>query len=378
MIYLDNAATSGIKPQGIINSVNKALSLYNANPGRSGYNRSVKAAEKVYETRVKVAEYFCAEPENVAFTLNCTQAINYILKGILSSGDHVIVSDLEHNAVMRPLFELTNKKGVEVSIAKVENTDEQTIKNFENLIKSNTKLIFCTHASNVTGEILPIKKIGKLAKIRGIDFAVDAAQSAGVLPINMEEMNIDYLAIAPHKGLYSPMGTGILIAKKPLPFTVIEGGTGSNSLEIEQPSDMPERMESGTVNLPGIFGINAGLDFVKNHKNNEIYIKEMHLIRYIHSHLKNIEGVKLYLENYEDFKKVPLLIFNYKDYKSEEISNYLGKKGIATRGGLHCAPSAHKKLGTLPFGCVRISAGCFNSINEAQFLIKTVKNIKKF
>ncbi len=377
MIYFDNAATSGVKPQSVINSVNLALKVYNANPGRSGYARSVNAAEKVYETRHKVAEFFGAESENVAFTLNCTAAINFILKGKLSSNDHIVISDLEHNAVMRPLYSLICEKGIEFSVASVEKEEEETLNNFKNLIKTNTKLIFCTHASNVTGQILPIKKIGELCKNRGIDFAVDAAQSGGVLPINMKKMNIDYLAVASHKGLYAPMGTGILIARKPLPFTVIEGGTGSNSIDPLQPADMPERMESGTVNLPGILGINAGIDFIKNKNIFEIYSKEMNLIQYIYSHLKKIDGIRLYNENYDLFKNVPVLIFNYKDYKSEEVSNYLGKIGIATRGGLHCAPSAHKKIGTLPFGCVRISTGYFNSKNEADFLIKSIKNIKK-
>ena len=187
MIYFDNAATSGVKPKSVINSVNSALKYYSANPGRSGYKTSIDAAIKIYEARTNIADFFGAEAENVAFTLNCTHALNCILKGVLKKGDHIIVSDLEHNAVMRPLFKLSKVRGVEYSTAQVSIDDEITVKNFENLIKSNTKMILCTHASNVTGQILPIKKIGEICNRYGLLFGVDAAQSAGVLPINMKE-----------------------------------------------------------------------------------------------------------------------------------------------------------------------------------------------
>ena len=250
MIYFDNAATTNVKPQSVINAVDFALKNYSVNPGRSAYKSSMNASEKIYETRKELSDFFGAKPENVAFTGNCTHSINCILKGVLKPGEHIVVSDLEHNAVMRPLFTLSKNQGVKYSIAEISENQEKTLKNFEQQITPKTRLIFCTHASNVTGQILPIERIGALCKERGLLFGVDAAQSAGVLPINMEKMNIDFLAVAPHKGLYSPMGIGVLIARKPIDFTVLEGGTGTNSVDLSQPLDMPERFESGTVNLP--------------------------------------------------------------------------------------------------------------------------------
>ena len=375
MIYFDNAATSGVKPPSVINAVNSALKNYSANPGRSGYKISMEAAMKIYEARAKAAELFGADAENVAFTLNCTHAINCILKGVLKRGEHIIVSDLEHNAVMRPLFTLTKTRNIELSIAEVSQDDETTVKNFENLIKSNTRIILCTHASNVTGQILPIEKIGEMCKRHGILFGVDAAQSAGVLPINMKKMNIDFLSIAAHKGLYAPMGIGMLISRKPVEFTILEGGTGTNSLDLAQPEEMPERIESGTVNLPGIFGVSAGLDFVKKFTIERLYKNELSLIEYIYSALKKIKKVELYTEKPVLYKSVPVLPFNIKGKESDEVSMYLAKNNIATRSGLHCAPSAHIKIGTMPTGCVRLSTAFFNNFSEADFLIKTIKKI---
>ncbi len=375
MIYFDNAATTGVKPQSVINSVNLALKFYSANPGRSGYKTSMEAAMRIYETRKKAADFFGADTENVAFTLNCTHAINCILKGVLKRGDHIIVSDLEHNAVMRPLFTLNKTRGAELSVAETDENDDITVKNFENLIKSNTKMIFCTHASNVTGQILPIEKIGEMCRKNGIMFGIDAAQSAGELPINMKKMNIDFLSVAAHKGLYAPMGIGLLIARKPLEFTVLEGGTGTNSIDMAQPEEMPERIESGTVNLGGIFGVSAGLDFVKKHSIERLYKRELAIIEYIYSAFKKIEKVELYTNKPLLYKSVPVLPFNIKGKESDEVSMYLAKNNIATRAGLHCAPSAHRKLDTMPNGCVRLSTAFFNNFSEADFLIKTIKKI---
>ena len=228
MIYFDNAATTSIKPKEVINNVNYALKNLSANPGRSGHSLSVNTALAVYNTRQKIADFFGANGgENVIFTLNCTHALNYVLKGVLGRGDHVITSDLEHNAVMRPLI----KTGVNFSTFKVDFKDEnKTVSELESKIKPNTKLVVCTVASNVWGKILPIEKIGKICKNKGVLFCVDAAQGAGVLPINMQEMNIDFLCVAAHKGLYAPMGIGILICQKPIENTLLEGGSGTNSV----------------------------------------------------------------------------------------------------------------------------------------------------
>lgn len=373
MIYFDNAATTGVKPQSVINAVNFALKNYSVNPGRSAYKASMDAAIKIYETRREIADYFGAKPEEVAFTSNCTHSVNCILKGVLKTGDHIIVSDLEHNAVMRPIFAMSKTQGVNYSVAEIKNNDEDTLKSFEELISPKTKMIFCTHASNVTGQILPIEKIGKLCKKKGIMFGVDAAQSGGVLPINMEKMDIDFLALAPHKGLYSPMGIGVLIARQPLEFTIIEGGTGTNSIDLTQPNDMPEKIESGTVNLPAIFGLKEGINFVKTKKNLLIYKHELAIIGYIYNSLSKLKKVELYTAKPELFKNAPVLPFNIKGLSSDDTANYLSKNNIATRAGLHCAPSAHKKLGTLGSGCVRISTSVFNNISQAEYLIKIIK-----
>ncbi len=376
MIYLDNAATSGIKPSGVINAVNTALTKYVANPGRGGHTRSMDTAYMIYSVRQKAMEFFGAESaENVVFTQNCTHSANCVIKGVLEKNDHIIISDLEHNAVMRPLFEM-NKSGVKFSVAKTYvGDDKATVKSFEELITDKTKMIMCTHASNVFGCILPIEKIGELCKKHGLIFAVDGAQTAGVIDINMKKMNIDFLCIAPHKGLYAPMGTGMLIARKPLKNTVIQGGTGSNSFSMFQPAEMPDRIESGTVNVAGICGIGAGIDFVKRKGISNIYKSEFLLCKYLFDKLKKMPNIILYSDDYLPSKTVPVLSFNIKNMNSEDTAALLNKNGIAVRAGFHCAPTAHIKYGTDSIGTVRVSVGIGNSINDINKLINILKKV---
>ena len=371
MIYFDNAATTGIKPKSVVRAVNFALENLSANPGRSGHSKSVGAAETVYKAREKLSDFFGSEgPETVVFTQNCTHAVNCVLKGLLKKGDHCIISSLEHNAVVRPLV----KTGVSYSVAEVSLTDDDvTVKNFVEKIKPNTKLIFCTGASNVLGKILPIEKIGDICRKKGIYFGVDAAQTAGVLPIDMKKQNIDFLCIAPHKGLYAPMGIGVLIARKPLPDTIIEGGTGTNSSELFQPSFLPERLESGTVNVPGIAGIMGGLEFVKTKGTESIYQNELRLIQMLYKKLEDNEDVTLYTPYPEAGMYVPLLTFNVKNMTSYEAASILADNKIAVRGGLHCAPFAHRQIGTLEGGAVRVAVAYFNNSSEIDYFAKTVK-----
>ena len=371
MIYFDNAATTGVKPKSVVKAVNFALENLSANPGRSGHKKSVQAAETVYKAREKLSDFFGSEgPETVVFTQNCTHAVNCVLKGLLKRGDHCIISSLEHNAVVRPLV----KTGVSYSVAEVSLTDDdETVKNFVEKIKPNTKLIFCTGASNVLGKILPIEKIGAICRKRGIYFGVDAAQTAGVLPIDMKKQNIDFLCIAPHKGLYAPMGIGVLIARKPLPDTIIEGGTGTNSSELFQPSFLPERLESGTVNVPGIAGIMGGLEFVKTKGTESIYQNELRLIQMLYKKLEDNEDVTLYTPYPEAGMYVPLLTFNVKNMTSYEAASILADNKIAVRGGLHCAPFAHRQIGTLEGGAVRVAVAYFNNSSEIDYFAKTVK-----
>lgn len=373
MIYFDNAATTGHKPICVINAVDKALRNLSANPGRSGHKISQQAALAVYEARVKVAEFFnCEGAENVVFTANCTQSINYVLKGVVDRNDHIVISDLEHNAVMRPL------KAMNVSYTMAEvslKDDNKTLNNFRNSINKNTKMIFCTAASNVLGKMLPLKEIGELCKEKGILFGVDAAQGAGVIPIDMKKMNINYLCIAPHKGLYSPMGVGILLAKGPIKHTVIEGGTGTDSINFLQPDILPEMLESGTVNLPAIVGVSAGIDFVKSRKN-FIYNYENMLVKRLYNGLLQDKKVILYT-NPLTGGYAPVLSFNVEDASSDETAEYLSNKGFALRAGLHCAPTAHEKIGTIQNGTVRFSPSVFNTSDEVDELIKNIKFFKK-
>lgn len=372
MIYFDNAATTGKKPISVIDAVNNALYKFSANPGRSGHKCSQDAAYLIYNTRNNIANYFDANgAECVAFTANCTHSINFVLKGCLKSDDHIIVSDMEHNAVMRPLI----KCGADYSVAEVSFDDDNlTVNNFKKLIKKNTKMIFCTAASNVTGKILPLEKIGQLCKENDLLFGVDGAQLAGVLPIKMKEMNIDYLCIAPHKGLYAPMGLGILISNKSIKETIIEGGTGTNSVDYIQPVELPERLESGTVNLPAISGTNAGLEFVKKYEKS-IYNHEMQLATYFYNWLDKLDNVNLYTPYPKKISFAPVISFNIKGYTSEQVSEMFNKYGFALRGGLHCAPSAHNKIGTTDIGTVRFSPSFFNNINEVKKIVNIIKKL---
>lgn len=373
MIYLDNAATTGKKPAAVIKAMENALKNYSANPGRSGHSFSVNTAEAVYRVREKTAEFFGASgAEKVCFTLNCTHSINCVLKGVLRKGDHIIVSDLEHNAVMRPL----KKVGVSFSKAQVSLTDDSiTLSNIEKLIKPNTKMIFCTGASNVLGKLLPIKQIGALCRKKGLLFGVDAAQTAGVVPINMREMNIDYLCIAPHKGLYAPMGLGVLICEKGIENTILEGGTGSNSIELFQPEILPERLESGTINVPSILALGAGIDYVKNIGLSRIYNAEMGLIKSAYFGLKSNPAVKLYTKDPTKYGYAPVLSFNVNDFPSSYVAEMLDEYGIAVRGGLHCAPTVHAKIGTLPSGTVRVSVATFNNSSEIDKFLNAISRI---
>lgn len=372
MIYFDNAATTGHKPQTVINAVNFALKNLCANPGRSGHTLSQKAALTVYKARQKVSDFFgCDGAEKVVFTLNCTQSINYVLKGVLGRDDHIVISDIEHNAVMRPLKAM----GIDYTTAAVSLYDDnETLQNFKKSIRPNTKMVFCTAASNVLGKILPLKDIGQLCKQWGILFGVDAAQGAGVIPIDMQNMNIDYLCIAAHKGFYCPMGLGILVARGPIKKTVIEGGTGTDSINFVQPDILPEMLESGTVNMPCIAAVNAGIDFVNTRKKC-ILDYENKLVKRLYNGLQD-NNVIFYTNPLSD-GYAPVLSFNVNGCTSDQTADYLNKKGFALRAGLHCAPTAHKKIGTEKTGTVRFSPSVFNNEIQVDELVKALKNFSK-
>ena len=376
MIYLDNAATTNFKPERVIKTVENALKNYSANPGRSGHSLSVSAAEKIYSVREKVADFFSlGDPLGVVFTLNCTQAVNFVLKGVLNRGDGLIISNLEHNCVARPAFKMAEEGKITLDLFDALSDDIE--KAVEALIKPNTKMIFCTHASNVCGKITDIEKIGNICKKHNILFGVDAAQTAGVLPINMEKTGIDFLCVASHKGLLAPMGTGILIARSPIEKTVIEGGTGTASLSLHQPDVLPEMLESGTVNLPGILGIGAGIDFIKSKGIDNIYRHENALCKKLLAEVKENKNISVVLRNENDVGFVPVVALNVKGKKSEEVAESLNSFGIAVRGGYHCAPLAHRALGTIDGGAVRVSPGILNRFSDMEYLRKALFSISK-
>ena len=380
MIYFDNGATTYPKPQSVLKAAGEAMRYYGANPGRSGHSLSLKASEKIYECRKNAALLLGVEkPENIIFTQSCTSALNTVIKGVLRSGDHVIISSLEHNAVLRPV-EWMKKLGVTYSAAKVyPGDDDATINSFRALIRSNTRLIICMQASNVFGIRLPVERLAVMCGIYNILFCVDAAQSAGLIPINVSSSHIDYLCTAGHKGLYGPMGTGILaVNSETIPESLIQGGTGSLSAQAAQPDILPDRFESGTPNLAGIAGLNEGILFVKRRGEERIAAHETRLVQLLYDRLSETEGVILYTPRPEEGKSVPVLSFNIEGADSEKISALLNDRfNIAVRAGLHCAPLAHRQFGTEETGTVRIVPSAFNTQGQTEYLADSIKKIIK-
>lgn len=376
MIYLDNAATTYPKPQSVANAVTRAVKRLGANPGRSGHNMSIEAAKEVYECRKSLAKFFNAPgPECVVFTLNCTHAINTVIKGILKPGDHVVTSCFEHNSVNRPLKALENQ-GVTVTEARVYHGDnDATVNSFREAFTSKTSLVVCTHASNVWGVRLPVARICALAHEYNIPVLVDAAQSAGHIPIDVAEMKIDFLCLAGHKGLYGPMGVGVLIT----PYgdkvsTMVQGGTGTNSESYLQSDIMPEKLESGTPNVIGIAGLHAGIEFLNSTGMRRIATHEYDLMKYLYRRLNALEKVELYMDEPTPEYFVPLLSFNVNGMHSESVAATLNEHGIYVRAGLHCAPGAHKFCGTLEQGAVRICPSAFTRKRDIDALMHVIKN----
>jgi len=304
--------------------------------------------------------------------------INLALKGFLKAGDHVLTSSMEHNAVMRPLKRLENPPlgGISKTVVQCSKEGFLNSKDIEREIKPNTKLIIITHASNVVGTILPIREVGEIAKKKGIAFLVDAAQSAGLLPIDVQRDNIDMLGCTGHKSLFGPQGTGFLYIKDGLDIKpLIEGGTGSNSESDEMPDFFPDKFQAGTLNTPGIAGLGAGIEFIQKEGLKNIRAKELHLTTEIMNGLKNIKGVKLY-GSLNPLDRVAVVSFNIEGKDPADVGNILNEKyDIMSRVGLHCAPNAHRTIGTFPEGTVRVSVGYFNTEGDIDKLIKAVKDI---
>ena len=380
MIYLDNAATSWPKPESVYQAMDSLMRHTGASPGRSGHLLSVTAARIIYETREALCQFLgIADPSHVVFTSNATEALNLAIRGLLHIGDHAITSSLEHNSVMRPLRAL-EKKGVEVSVVNCAADGSLDPGDIERAIRPYTKLVVLSHASNVVGTILPVAEVGRIAREHSIPLLVDAAQSAGCYPIDVEAMNIDLLAFSGHKSLFGPQGTGALYMRpgtesqlEPLKY----GGTGSYSEYEHQPDFLPDKYESGTPNTVGLAGLGAGVRFVMQEGLSTIRQKEERLTRLLMEGLAAIPGVDIHGKSHPG-ERVAIVSFNISGLTPSEVALQLEEDfRIMCRPGLHCSPVAHKTLGTFPRGSVRLSPGHFNSGHDIERTVEAVSQIAR-
>ena len=377
MIYLDNAATSWPKPEVVYRTMDEFLRTKGGNPGRGSNSMALAARETVEETRRLVARLInVSETSRVIFTLNCTDALNLGLKGLLKPGDHVITDSIGHNSLVRPLRKL-ERHGVKVTRVQPQpDTGFLSPHDIETAITRDTRLIAITHASNVNGIIQPITEYGDIARRHKIVFMVDAAQTAGKHPIDVAAGNIDLLAFSGHKGLFGPPSTGVLYIGNSVNLdTLREGGTGSFSEQEDQPETLPDKYESGTLNSVGIAGLGAGLKFIFDEGMDKIIAHEELLTNKLIAGLRVIAGVTLYLPK-DLSQMVPVVSFNIKGYQPGEVGTILDQAfDIKVRAGLQCAPLAHKALGTFPSGTVRISPGYLNLAEEIELTVKAVERI---
>lgn len=383
MIYLDNAATSYPKPPCVAQAMQTALRELGGNPGRGGHRLSLAASEEVYRCRESAATFFhLKDPSRVVFTANCTASLNIALKSVTASGGRVLVSDMEHNSVIRPLHAAhvpscyAGRYATAFDVARVGENDEETVENFRRAIRRGTKAIACLHASNVFGNVLPVAELGALAREKGLIFIVDAAQSAGILPIDMETMNIDILCAPGHKGLCGPSGTGLLLCgERYTPSPLIQGGSGNNSLSPVSPEELPERLESGTLNTVGICGLRAALEWVARQDMEANCRAELQKIGWLYDRLQQLANCRLYTPRPAYGCSVPLLSFNLRGKSAEETAALLDRQGVAVRAGLHCAPFAHHHYGTLPGGTVRVAPSWWTKQAELEKLLQILYKI---
>ena len=372
-VYLDHAATSHPKPEPVLQAVAAALTDYNANPGRSGHPRALAAARHVLDTRAALSRLLGArEVMSVVHTFNCTDALNLAIKGSLRAGDHVIATRLEHNSVLRPLCGLAARERISLTLVEPRPDGFVDPEDIASSLTGKTTLIVCTHASNVTGAIQPVAAIGQLARRHGIRFLVDGAQALGVMPVDVEALGCDLYAFPGHKSLLGPMGTGGLYIRPGIQLhTLREGGTGSASDSMLQPAELPERYESGTLNLPGIAGLGAGVAYVSG-RLSQIMMHERELTGALLEGLAAIPGVVVYSPR-EEAARAGIVAFNAGDLTSAQAADALAKSGYAVRGGLHCAPGAHRFLGTLNRGAVRASVGHATTFEEIDRFVAAAR-----
>ncbi|MGE5390874.1 MAG: aminotransferase class V-fold PLP-dependent enzyme [Deltaproteobacteria bacterium] len=377
-VYLDNAATSFPKPESVYAAMDHFNRNLGGNPGRGSHQATRSAGSVVLEAREALAALFnVADSSRIAFTMNITEAINLALKGILVPGDHVITTSMEHNAVARPLHVLSGL-GVEWTRVICSGDGSLDPEDIRRAIRPNTRLICLLHASNLTGTIMPIKEVGKIARENGIIFMVDSAQTAGVLPLDAEEYNIDILTFTGHKALLGPQGTGGLYVRPGLIIKPLkEGGTGSLSESLVHPEYMPDRLESGTLNTPGIAGLAAGVAFIRDTGLEHIRQHELKLTRALLAGLQEIKGVKVYGPE-DPVRRVAVVAFNIEDRDCGDVSMNLDLRfGIIARSGLHCAPLAHQTIGSFELGACRLSPGLFNTMEDIEYTVKAIDQLSR-
>ncbi|MBS5129374.1 MAG: aminotransferase class V-fold PLP-dependent enzyme [Lachnospiraceae bacterium] len=375
MIYLDNAATTMHKPQVVIDAVVQAMNSL-GNAGRGANEASLSAARIIYDTRDRLAQLFHAESaKRIAFTCNSTESLNIAIKGSLNPGDHVITTTLEHNSVLRPLYEMQSQ-GVELTVIESDKRGCICYDDFEKAIRPETRVIVCTNGSNLTGNRLDIERVGKIAADHGIRFIVDASQTAGVFEIDVQKMHIDILCFTGHKGLLGPQGTGGIYVREGIELRPLKsGGSGVDTYNTHHPAEMPTALEAGTLNGHGIAGLGAGVKYIMDTGMEHIRETEQHYMWKFYNGVKDISGVKIY-GDFETEDRCPIVTLNIADYDSSEVSDeLLMTYGISTRPGAHCAPLMHKALGTVDQGAVRFSFSHFNTEEEIDAAIAAIREL---
>lgn len=375
MIYLDNAATTLRKPECVVEAVTRALCSM-GNPGRSAHDGALSASRTVFEARLALAELFGAEsPDRIAFTANATEALNIAIKGILNPGDHVITTALEHNSVLRPLYEMEDK-GVELTILPADRQGRLKEADFEAAIRANTRAIVCTHGSNLTGNLVDIGRVGQIARSHGLLLVADASQTAGVFPIDVQKMQIDILCFTGHKSLLGPQGTGGLYVREGVEVRpLLSGGSGVQTYLRRHPPQMPTALEAGTLNAHGIAGLLAAVRYLQAAGLDAIRERELDLMEHFYRQVSAIPGVTVY-GDFSRRMRCPIVALNVRDYDSSEVSDALSSQyGIATRPGAHCAPRMHQALGTVEQGAVRFSFSHYNTEEEIETAVSALREL---
>ena len=375
MIYLDNAATTRPKPAGVARAVLEAMDTW-GNSGRGAHAEALSAARGVYRLRSRLAEFFgCPQADHVVFTQNSTQALNIAISGLLGPGDHVISTDWEHNSVLRPLYRL-REAGAEVDFLPADGRGRLDYDRLPALLRPHTRAIVCTHASNLTGDLMDLTRLAAFAQAHGLLLVLDASQTAGMFPIHMGNMGIDVLCFTGHKGLLGPQGTGGLCIRPGVsirPFAV--GGTGVESFSETQPEQYPTRLEAGTLNGHGLAGLSAALDYIEKEGQDALRERELSLARRFYEGVKDLPGVTVY-GDFSARERAPIVTVNLGNYDSAEVADELAERfGIATRPGAHCAPRLHTALGTAEQGAVRFSWSCMNTEEETEAAIAAVRTL---